>query len=140
MTNKLDLLNEFVHGELEWETIESANELKTVGTDLYGFAQNSEAYNVANDLNIPIQELQSKEKQGDLFHTPVKRYDIDHSKYYDLVPFRFGGDELVNETDEDGYARPFAYDDTDVLFECPRGMCMISRTKWSEGWRSCPGC
>ena len=127
-------------GALGWETTDSTKEIETVGTDLYGFARDSETYKAANDLNITIQELHSNDPQGDLFHIPIKRFELDYEKFYDNLPFRFGGEPIADESNEDGYAMPTAYDENDVMFECPRGICIISRTKWLEGWRNCPGC
>ena len=140
MNRKLELFQNVVNGELDWDTELSIHEAQEVKPDVYGFAYGSEAYKVANELNIEITQVHSDNPQGDLFYTPVQRYLIDYEKFYDKFPFHFGGEKMELEIHEDGSYNPVAYDESDVMFECPRGICYIPRHAWTDGFRSCAGC
>ena len=135
---KLDLLHNLMHGSLDYETAESMQ--KESELKVYGFVKDSEMYNAITELNISIYEMQSDNLQGDLFYTPIERYEIDYGKFWEMFPFKLGGGTIADESDEGCYGMPIAYDEQDVMFECPRGLCAISREMWADGWRHCPGC
>ena len=156
MDDRLNKLQAFLEGSVNYETSESAAQFNQVQEEnklkkpserripASGFVQGSQAYEYAEALGLSIELQQHKEPDGtaDLFHEPlIPRYFLAHD-FYELFPMRFGGaapdDAYTPESDH--YEGAIAWDENHVLFPCPRGVCMIGRTDWQKGCRQCRGC
>ena len=132
MTSNLDLLRDFLNHNLEgFEEFTH-----------YAFEVDSEAYQAAVDLNLPIVRIEVGTVQADLFAPePPPAYELDYERFTEKMdPFDFGGPPIEVEEDVEGYANPVAFDKYDVMFQCPRGLCTISRGRWNKGYRYCRGC
>ena len=110
-------------------------------------APDTPAYDAAVSLNIPLIEFttsvepelrKSASDQPELFQPKTKTAAfIDDCEFNSKMPFAFGGDPIEQD---DEYNNLVAYDCDNVLFYCPRGLCIIQRDKWLNGIRFCGGC
>ena len=99
------------------------------------------AYKVANDLNLPINRVETGTYQASLFEpepTPLFQFDV--YEFLDRPAPKFGGKHIEQDENEDGYRNPVAYDGNHVIVGCPRGMCIIERSDYEKGRRHCAGC
>ena len=110
-----------------------------------GFVRDSEAWQDARLLDAPLIEIRlGPPRTRDLFGPAEHpRFTIDES-FLDY-PLALGGPPPA------GYEQPpypllepfvgaFAWDEERVLLHCPRGACLVPRSRWERGIRSCPGC
>ena len=109
-----------------------------------GIVEGSPAWNDAQAAGVVLTAIEA-EGETDLFaNAEPKRYQVDIEDLYRARdyggehPLGPDGERILNET-QDTY-RPYAWDEERVLVSCPRGMCMIGRRRWNNGYRSCPGC
>lgn len=156
MDNKLEMLQDFLNGAVSYDTEASAAEFAKIQEEnkalkpkdrriiADGFAENSPAFENAKSLGLAIEEQQHREPEGtaDLFHEPLTpRYFLAHD-FWELFPMKFGGpdpDDAYSPDDEE-YGGAIAWDESSVLFTCPRGTCIMDRDEWGKGCRQCKGC
>lgn len=160
--DRLSLLAGLMNGWLAYETEASDAELERVKAEDAdkpaaqrrsppgGFVEGSEAHGAAVAVGWPLVALGRGDEHlnvlPDLFDAPAplsERYDLDEAWIEAGFPVAWGGDppaDNMTEADyvEDGIA--IAWDEARVIVQCPRGVCVIPREAWAEGWRHCPGC
>ena len=113
-----------------------------------GIAEGSQAWHDAHTAGITLHRIPAPPPppQQDLFSTPPR--DVNHYAIAeeDLChPISYGGDSLYPEEVIDEYGllehwTAFAWDAERILITCPRGVCLLPRHRWAEGWRFCPAC
>ena len=162
MTDRLLQLYNLMSGGLDSETpasaaererVEKANEGKRPSGRIKippGFVEGSEAWNVARHFDWPLLEMLptvDPEPQGDMFADApplARRFVLDNDFMDTGFPIRVGGEPPDGAVDSEELcmecSAPFAWDAEHVLTACPRGWCLIERSRWQEGWRHCPGC
>ena len=114
---------------------------------LPGFAEGSVRHLEAIAARVPLIHLGTETEQQDLFasdETPG-RFEINEDSLWLKAPYGYGGappedtgSGPLGEIDE--WETAVGWDENTVMIVCPRGACIISRTRWNEGWRCCPGC
>ena len=113
-----------------------------------GFARDSEAWQLAERFHVPLIEC-TEEPPGaagfDLFTRPVIRYVIDHGNLArTMLPWPADASDLPPDVDpadpELDVGDCVAWSRDQVAFFCPRGVCVIERTAWDDGYRQCAGC
>ena len=154
----LDALVSTLYEEGEGETPQSAAKQKEIDEHnrkcakrqrrerLPGFAEGSERHRRAVLAGVPLVEYEVPKGQDDLFAAPAgpKRLDVEECAIYTIAPYAYGGpppegsEEEIDEIID--WHTPIAWDAQRVMIMCPRGLCLLKRKRWEEGWRSCRGC
>lgn len=120
------------------------------GDDRVGFRRDSEIHQWAQIAGLTVREVPPKEgEQIDLFAEPPQELlmieEIEQLPEKELFPKSFGGEAPADALDWDKqgeleYGDAWAWDEEEVMFPCPRGLCVIDRKLWEEGHRHCAGC
>lgn len=113
-----------------------------------GFARDSEAWQLSQRFHVPLIECteQSPDDAGfDLFTRPAVRYVIDHDHLArNILPWPADTSDAPPDVDPEDpeldIGDCLAWSRDQVAFYCPRGVCVIERTAWNDGYRRCAGC
>lgn len=156
----LDALWRLLNGFTDYDTPESEAARKAIETFntrckpkerlpiSHPIAKHSQAWRDAQTAGITLHPIPAPPTppQQDLFSTPprdVARYAIAEE---DLCnPISYGGDapypdDIIDEYGMLEHWSAFAWDAERILITCPRGVCLVPRHRWAEGWRCCPAC
>lgn len=127
MPDRLKELQRFMNGWYEGSNFDDT------------FVVGSQMHSAAKTCDLPIEVL-ATQFQTDMFDTsePDSVFVLDLLALENMIPISFGGAQI--EREHESYSNPFAYDENRVLIQCPRGMCIIERTRYDKGIRHCVGC
>ena len=119
-----------------------------------GYAKGSELHKAAEILNIPRADFDEDDVDTcsdttlDMFideeiEENMARFIILEDELYNVFPMNLGGETPDDSYDPDveaDYGIALAWDDRNILTQCPRGMCCMSRSDWNDGYRRCRMC
>ena len=119
-----------------------------------GHAKGSALHKAAEILNVPRVDFDEDDADtgsdttmdmfiDDEMEENMARFIILEDDLYHVFPMNLGGetpDDSYEPDVEADYGIALAWDDENVLTQCPRGVCCMSRAEWNDGYRRCRMC
>lgn len=119
-----------------------------------GYAKGSECHKAAEIFNIPRIDFNENDSDTcsdttiDMFideeiEENMARFIILEDELYNVFPMNLSDETPDDSYDPDveaDYGIALAWDDRNILTQCPRGVCCMSRAEWNDGYRRCRMC